>query len=128
MNGMGGKRIRTSLALLPALVLAAALPAGAADAPDPGAERVWVVNEYRYDPEGSGGDREVGQALCATRCNALSVDYRTYLEPGGWRLIKVAENREMSLPLESPFMAGRCICVVDEYTVQVNDFNRPKTE
>jgi hypothetical protein len=86
-------------------------------------ERVFIVNDYRYDPGNSGGDPDTGHALCGTRCNALSVDYRNFIEPGGWRFIKVASNREVALDLGNPFFDGKCLCIADEYVVRINDFN-----
>jgi len=87
-------------------------------------DRFFMVTEYRYDPGDTGGDPDTGHALCGTRCNALSVDYRNFIEPGGWRFIKVARNLEVTLPIGNPFLGGKCICTADEYVVKVNDFNQ----
>ncbi len=46
--------------------------------------------------------------------------------PGGWRLIKVKENSEITVSLESPFMKGECVCTADEYTVQIDELGRPR--
>jgi hypothetical protein len=88
--------------------------------------RVFIVTEYRYDPCDSGGDPDIGQSLCGTRCNALSVDYLNYVMPGGWRMIKVAGGREMVVELNNPFMGGKCICIADEYQVKVHDLYMSK--
>jgi len=87
---------------------------------------VFIVNEYRYEPGASGGDPDIGQSLCGTRCNALSVDYLNYVTPGGWRMIKIAGNRELVVELNNPFLDGKCICVADEYQVKVNDLYMSK--
>ena len=84
-------------------------------------ENVFIVSEYRFEPAGEGKNSDVGQSLCGTRCNSMSVDYLNYTEPGGWRLIKVADNREVRVDLKNPFLAGTCVCVVDEYEVKVNE-------
>jgi len=89
-------------------------------------EHVFIVNDYRYDPAGSGSDPDTGHAFCASRCNALSVDYRNYIDPGGWRFMRIAENRDVTVPTDNPFLGGTCICTADEYLVQINEFNRPK--
>jgi len=89
-------------------------------------QQVFVVNDYRYDPADSGGDPDNGHALCGTRCNAMSYDYRNVLDPGGWRYILVAKDRELTVPLNNPFLGGFCICTVDEYVIKINDFDRPK--
>ena len=108
------------------LLILLALPVFAEEGSALQGEKVYIVNDYRYDPVGSGGDPDTGHALCGTRCNAISVDYRNYIDPGGWRFIRVAENREVPLELNNPFIGGRCVCLADEYLVVVNDFNRPK--
>ena len=89
-----------------------------------GEERIFIVKDYRYLP-GKTGDATNGQSLCGTRCNALSTDYLNYTEPGGWRLIKVADDREVLLDLNNPFMDGQCVCVADEYEVRLDELNRP---
>ena len=89
-------------------------------------ERIFLVNEYRYDPGESTADPEIGHALCGTRCNALSSDYRNITDPGGWRLIKVGSNRELIVELNNPLISGRCVCIVDEYLVQIDDRIIPK--
>jgi len=88
-------------------------------------EHVFIVHDYRYEPGNSEGDPDTGQALCGTRCNALSVDYRNFIDPGGWRFIKIADNREVTLDLGNPFFGGQCVCTADEYVVKINDFNQP---
>lgn len=89
--------------------------------------RLYLVSDFRYERAGSTkADPVMGQSLCGTRCNALTTDYLNVVEPGGWRLIKVAGNRELSVPLNNPFMGGRCICIVDEYMVRVDYLNKPR--
>jgi hypothetical protein len=84
-------------------------------------EIIYIVNAYRYEPDSSGKDSDIGQALCGTRCNALSVDYQNYLKPPGWRIIRTASNKEVAVDLNNPFIDGRCICIADEYIVRVNE-------
>lgn len=110
-------RVR-GLAVAAAVCLACAAPVGAEG------ERVFIVKDYRFLP-GKNGDEAAGLSLCGTRCNALSVDYLNYTEPGGWRLIKVADDRELIVDLNNPFMDGRCLCLADEYEVRVDELNRP---
>ena len=110
--------------LIPAIIWLAAATAVAAGGPLAG-ERVYIVNDYRYAPGATGENPEQGHAVCAVRCNALSVDYRNYIEPGGWRFIKVASDRELTIEPGNPFILGHCVCTVDEYVVQLNTFNRP---
>jgi len=102
--------------------------AAAEDAPAAEDEmvKVFIVSEYRYEPGPSGGDLDIGQSLCGTRCNALSVDYLNYVAPGGWRLIKIAGNQQLLVNLNNPFLDGKCICVGDEYQVKVNDLYMSK--
>jgi hypothetical protein len=90
----------------------------------PSEERVYIVKSYRYDPGSSAGNPETGQSLCGTRCNALSADYLNFTEPGGWRVIKVASDRELTVDLNNPFMSGRCICIADEYLVKIDDLTK----
>lgn len=90
-------------------------------------DHAYIVHDYQYEPGDSGGDQLNGLGLCGTRCNALSIDYRNIIDPGGWRFIKVATNREIKLDLENPFMGGQCVCTVDEYVITINDFNQRKT-
>lgn len=100
------------------------LPGAAWTAED--GEKVFLVKEYRYEPGDGSGDPVIGQSLCGTRCNALSANYLNFIEPGGWRMLKVAGNRELKVALNNPFMGGECVCVADEYLVKLDDFNRPK--
>ncbi|MBU0966479.1 MAG: hypothetical protein KKA54_08860 [Proteobacteria bacterium] len=84
-------------------------------------EKIFIVQQYSYDPGESDGNREIGLSLCGTRCNALSGNFASYLKPGGWRLIRSASNQEVALELDYPFIKGRCICVGDEYRVKWYD-------
>jgi len=116
------------LFFLPVLLLLP-LCAGAADddpAGQDGSEKVYIALEYRYDPGEGGEDSDIGQSLCGTRCNALSVDYLNYTSPGGWRMIKVADRRELTIDPGNPFLTGKCICVVDEYLIKVNELYMSK--
>jgi len=114
------------LLLIPIVLLLAAT-AQAADPQMLEGEQVFIIQEYRYEPGDSGGDPDIGHALCGTRCNALSVDYRNFIDPGGWRFIRVADNREIPVSLNNPFIGGQCVCTADEYVVILNDFNKPHT-
>lgn len=96
------------------------------DAAEEPPEKIFIVNGYNYLPGISGRDLDLGHALCGTRCNALAADYRNYIEPRGWRIIKVASDKEMPVDLNNPFMDGSCICVVDEYVVKVNELYMSK--
>jgi len=92
----------------------------------PGDQQAWVVNDYRYEPGSDKDDPNIGLSMCSTRCNAMSLDYRTVIDPGGYRLIRIGENRELTVELNNDFIGGHCICVADEYIVRLNEFNRPK--
>lgn len=107
--------------LLVSLLVTPALSSGGAE------ERFFIVREYRYDPGTTAGDPDFGMSLCATRCNALSEDYLNYTAPGGWRVIKVASGRKLTVELNNPFLGGHCICVADEYLVKADDLNNPST-
>jgi hypothetical protein len=110
--------------LLALLLLALAAPALGEGGLE--GEQVFIVNDSRYQPLDSGGDPDTGHALCGTRCNALSVDYRNVIDPGGWRFVKIAGDRELVLDLDNPFFGGQCVCTVDEYVVLLNEFNQGK--
>ncbi|MBU0480058.1 MAG: hypothetical protein KKG47_03035 [Proteobacteria bacterium] len=114
---------KLSLLILPILLSLLISAEATADAPagQDETEKVFIVSGYRYEPGGDVKQTDVGQSLCGTRCNALSVDYLNYTEPGGWRMIKVADKRELTVDLNNPFLAGECICVADEYIVKVNE-------
>ena len=120
------KKSRLFFLLVPFL-----LPLSAATAEDTPAAQdemvtVFIVSEYRYEPGETGGDPDIGQSLCGTRCNALSVDYLNYVMPGGWRMIKISGNQEIVVDLNNPFMGGKCICIADEYRVKVHDLYMSK--
>ena len=91
-------------------------------------EHVFVIQDYRYEPGMDQADPDMGLALCGTRCNALATDYLNITTPGGWRMQRVASGREVTVPLNNPFMGGQCICVVDEYLLRVNDFYMTRTD
>lgn len=107
------------------LILFAPL-ACADDSQNKDGQTAYVVYDYRYDPAGSGGDPDAGHSLCATRCNALSFDYADYLMADARELRRIVTDRELTVPLDNPFMKGNCICTVDEYLIKVNERNRPK--
>lgn len=115
-------------ATLHALLLMGMLtfPAFAEDVKDPEGEIAYVINDYRYVSAETGGDPDSGHALCGTRCNALSIDYLNYMMVGGWELRRVAINREITIPLDNPFLKGNCICTADEYLVKVITRNSTK--
>jgi len=64
--------------------------------------------------------------MCGTRCNAISVDYLNYTMPGGWRMLLVAGNRELTIDLDNPFMGGTCVCIADEYLIVTNEIYMTK--
>ena len=94
----------------------------------PADERVYIVNDYRYLPGTPADDTETGQSLCGNRCNAMSFDYLNVSEAGGWRILKVAADSELIVDLDNPFMEGKCVCVADEYVVQIDDSNWPSPQ
>jgi len=89
-------------------------------------EKIYILNAYRYEGEPSSKDADLGQSLCGTRCNALASDYRNYIEPPGWRIIRRAKDKEVTIPLHNPFIDGSCVCTVDEYEVKVNELYMSK--
>jgi hypothetical protein len=109
------------------LVITAPLPLLAAGKESSGPEeRFFIVKNYRFSGATDQNAQDVGQSLCSVRCNALSLDYLNVTEPGGWRLIKVAVDRELTVPLRNPFMEGQCICIADEYILKLDELNRPR--
>jgi len=91
-------------------------------------ENIYIVNEYRYVPATAADDKDIGHALCGTRCNALSSSYKNILEPGGWSLVRISSNKEITLELKSPFLGGQCVCVADEYSVKITDPGGPRNQ
>jgi hypothetical protein len=116
--------MRLILFALTALLLSVAGVSRAGAAEVTADERVYIVKDYRYVPGTPPGDLEIGQSLCGTRCNALSFDYLNVMEPGGWRVIKVASNVELTVELRNPFMKGTCVCLADEYLVKPDTFKK----
>lgn len=113
------------------LILAVVLlgsPGLAADKPAGEGEIAYIVNGYRYDPAGSGGDPDTGHSLCGTRCNAISADSVDYMMGGGWEMRKLAADREIVIPLDNPFMKGNCICTVDEFLARRSTRNQTVRE
>lgn len=108
-----------------AFALMLPFPLLAAEEMAPGEQQAWVVNDYRYVPGSSQDNSDIGLSLCSTRCNAMTTDFRNIIDPGDWRYIRVAENRELKVELNNAFIDGYCICVADEYLVKLNEFDRP---
>jgi len=115
-----------SLVCVLTLLLFCSLHVLAAESPGRAAATAYVVYDYRYDPAGSGGDPDTGHSLCANRCNALSFDYADYLMADARELRRIASDRELTVPLDNPFMKGNCICTVDEYLIKPNTRNQPR--
>jgi len=84
-------------------------------------EYIYIVNRYEYKVPAGGERRAHGQAVCGTRCNALSADYRNYLDPDGWRLERVASNEPLVVKLPVSSFRGTCTCYADKYRVIVNE-------
>ena len=108
------------------LALLAPLAAFAEEGQVAAGETAYIVNDYRYEPAGSGGDANTGHALCGNRCNALSFDYADYLMADPREVQRVATGRELTVPLDNPFMKGNCICTVDAYLIKPNTRHQPK--
>lgn len=82
----------------------------------------FMVTDYRYEPaEGATVNPDIGLSLCGTRCNALSEDFASYIKPGGWKMVKIADKIEKRVELNNPFLAGKCVCVGDEYKINWYD-------
>lgn len=108
--------------LLGVALFPVAAGAGEDEAPQAQPETAFIVRSYRYEPPaGAEADLEVGQALCGTRCNALSSRFESYLKPRGWRLIKTAGDVELAVELDNPFLPGRCLCRGDRYRIDWYD-------
>jgi len=56
----------------------------------------------------------------------MTTDYRNVIDPGGYRYIRVAENKELEVSIDNPFIGGHCICVADEYVIRVNELTGPE--
>lgn len=106
-------------------ILLVALPAHAQKRTPEREVTVFLVTEYAYLPGASGEHAEIGQSLCATRCNAFSSDYINYTEAGGWRMIKMATAEKIKVDPNNPFLDGQCLCTADRYKVVVNDVSYP---
>jgi hypothetical protein len=109
-----------------ASVLLSAVPAFAEEEAGKGGETAYIVNDYRYEPAGSVGDANTGHALCGNRCNALSFDYADYVMADPREVKRVASDRELTIPLDNPFMQGNCVCTVDQYIIKPNTRHQPK--
>ena len=86
-------------------------------------QQMWIVNDYSYVPGSDQDDPVTGLSLCGTRCNAMTTDDRNILHSRGWRLIRVAQDKEVTVPLNNPFIGGHCICIADEYLVKLNELD-----
>ena len=78
---------------------------------------IFVTEKYAFDYQSNPEAPKIAQALCGTRCNALSGNYDSYKVPGGWRLIQIGMNVEKIVDLDSPFVHGKCICTGELYQV-----------
>lgn len=115
----------THYALLITVFIAFALAAvSAAHA----AETIYLINDYRYASASAADDRDIGHSLCGTRCNALATNFSNIMEPGGWSLVRVSSNKEITVELNSPFLGGQCICLVDEYSVKITNPGGPRDQ
>ena len=114
-------RTYTLLWLLAAALLPMSATAQEADISE--GQQMWIVNDYSYVPGSDQDDPVTGLSLCGTRCNAMTTDDRNILDSRGWRLIRVAQNRELTVPLDNPFIGGHCICIADEYLVKLNEYD-----
>ncbi len=96
------------------------------DNPPAEAQQAWLIKDYRYVPASDKDNPDTGLALCGTRCNAMTTDYRNVIDPGGYRYIRIAEDRELVIQLDNPFIGGHCVCVADEYVIRINDLTGPE--
>ncbi len=78
---------------------------------------VFVVKAYSYDYTTSPDAPEIARSLCGARCNSISGTLNSYMMPGGWRLVRSPQEKKIILDIETPFIAGKCICSGDEYVV-----------
>lgn len=83
-----------------------------------GATRIFIVNDYSYDYEHNPEASPHAQAICGSRCNAMSDNLKSYLTPMGWRLIKVSGVQTRVINLDGPEIKGQCLCRGDEYLVE----------
>jgi hypothetical protein len=107
--------------ILFSLLVAGVSPAMGVEPPPGTGKKIFVVNDYRFDERSAPAAPVVAKSLCSTRCNALSADYDSYavyMMRGEWRLQRVATAIERVVSLDSPYLAGQCICVGDEYLVE----------
>ena len=119
-----GKSMSTKPLILIALVLLALIPSRVLAA-EP--ETIFFTQEYSFDYQSNPQAPGIAQALCGTRCNALSGNYDSYLSPGSWRLIQIGRHVKKVVDLDNPFFAGKCICIGDLYKVgKENVFNEPQ--
>ncbi|MCP3177502.1 hypothetical protein MJO47_10355 [Desulfuromonas sp. KJ2020] len=91
-----------------------------------GEELVFVTKGYRYEPADTTEDEDLGHFLCGIRCNALSVDYLNITSPGGWRMLPVAQDTEVVIPLDKMGVYGTCTCEGDEFLVKINNIYMSK--
>jgi len=92
-------------------------------------ETIFVTEEYSFDYQSNPQAPEIAQALCGTRCNALSGNYDSYQSPGGWRMIQIGRDVKKVIDLDNPFIPGKCICIGDLYKVGKEDvFRKPQSK
>jgi len=96
--------------------IALLLPACASAADLEAKEHIYVVHDYKYEPDDSNESPETGLSICGTRCNAMSDNVANYIRPGGWRLTKIASDQEREVELPS-LVKGTCICIGDEFRI-----------
>ena len=82
---------------------------------------VFFALEYAFDYASNPTAPDIVQSLCATRCNAISGNYKSYMMPGGWRLIKLESSKKLIVDIDNPFVKGNCICTGDVYSVTKED-------
>ncbi len=83
-----------------------------------GTKRIFIAYEFSYDYEHNPDATPKAQAICGSRCNAMSDNLKSYMTPMGWRLIKVPGVQSRVIELDDPEIKGQCICRGDEYLVE----------
>jgi hypothetical protein len=83
-----------------------------------GAKKIFITDKYSYDYEHNPGASQQAQAICGSRCNAMSDNLNSYLSPMDWRLIKIPGIHTRVINLTEPEVKGQCICRGDEYLAE----------
>ena len=83
-----------------------------------GAPRIFIAYDYAYDYEHNPDASPQAQAICGSRCNAMSDNLKSYLTPMDWQLIKLPGIHTRVINLDEPEVKGKCICSGDEYLVE----------